>query len=163
MTRIDRQTIQYRPVRADDHEFLAALYASTRTEEMKFVPWPEEQKAQFLAMQFHAQTEHYVDQYDASGFFVIEEDGRLVGRLYRELQDNDIHLIDIALIPEMRGSGLGTILLQEILDEAKAAGYTVSIYVEHFNPAKRLYDRLGFKEIGQNGVYHLMKWEAPAE
>ena len=163
MSTIDRQTIQYRPVRDDDRDFLAALYASTRTEEMRFVPWPEEQIQQFLAMQFAAQTDHYAEQYDPSGFFIIEQQDRPIGRLYRELQDNDIHVNDIAIIPEMRGSGLGTMLLQEILDEAKAAGNTVSIYVEHFNPAKRLYHRLGFQEIGQNGVYHLMKWEAPAE
>jgi ribosomal protein S18 acetylase RimI-like enzyme len=161
MNRIDRQNVSYRPLQDGDLPFLAALYFSTRTDEMAAVPWSPEQKAQFLMMQFEAQTVHYAEQYDPSGFFIIEHDGKSIGRLYRERQDDDIHLIDISLAPEVRGAGLGTILLQEILDEAAASGLTVSIYVEHFNPAKRLYHRLGFTEIGENGVYHLMKWEAP--
>lgn len=160
---IDRRAITLRPVRDDDRDFLAGLYASTRTEEMRQVPWTEEQKAQFLAMQFEAQTWHYGQEYDPAGFFVIEHEARPVGRLYRELQGEDVHIIDISIIPEMRGAGLGTMLLQEILDEAASQGRTASIYVEHFNPARRLYDRLGFQEIGENGVYHLMRWTAPAE
>jgi ribosomal protein S18 acetylase RimI-like enzyme len=163
MTTIDRQSITFRPVRDEDRAFMAALYASTRTEEMQYVPWEPEQKAQFLAMQFEAQTHHYAREYDPSGFFIIEQAGQPIGRLYRERQEEEIHLIDIALIPEVRGGGLGSVLLQEILDEAAAEGIAVTIYVEHFNPAKRLYQRLGFKEIGENGVYHLMRWEAPAK
>lgn len=163
MSRIDRQNVTYRPIRDEDQLFLAALYFSTRTEEMALVPWTPEQKAEFLMMQFSAQTAHYAEQYDSAGFFIIEHDGKPIGRLYRERDGDDIHLIDIALVPEMRGSGLGTILLQEILDEAASTGLTVSIYVEHFNPAKRLYQRLGFQEISENGVYHLMRWQAPAK
>jgi ribosomal protein S18 acetylase RimI-like enzyme len=162
-TTIDRQTINYRPVQDADRAFLAGLYASTRAEEMQHVPWTAEQKAQFLTMQFDAQTHHYGQEYDSSGFFIIEQDGKPIGRLYRELQGEDIHLIDISLVPEVRGGGLGTTLLREIQEEAAANGFTVSIYVEHYNPAKRLYHRLGFREIGENGVYHLMRWEKPAE
>jgi len=163
ITTIDRQSITYRPVRDDDRDFLAALYASTREEEMQYVPWTPEQKAEFLEMQFRSQTMHYADEYDASGFFVIEQSGRPIGRLYRELQGDDIHIIDIALIPETRGAGLGTMLVKEILDEAAGQGLTVSIYVEHFNPAKRLYQRLGFQEVDENGVYHRMRWHGPAK
>jgi ribosomal protein S18 acetylase RimI-like enzyme len=160
---IDRQSVRYRPLRDDDTEFLASLYASTRTEEMKLVPWTEEQKVAFLRMQFDAQTYHYHQEYDRSGFFIVEQDGAPVGRLYRERQADDIHVIDISIIPELRGRGLGTMLLREILDEAAGAGLTVSIYVEHYNPAKRLYHRLGFQEVGENGVYHLLKWQATRE
>jgi ribosomal protein S18 acetylase RimI-like enzyme len=159
MTRIDRNEVTFRAQRDEDRPFLAALYFSTRAEEMAMVPWTPEEKAQFLMMQFEAQTLHYGENYEPSGFFIIEHNATPIGRLYRERQGNDIHLIDIALIPEARGCGLGTQLLQEILDEAAAAGLTVTIYVEHFNPAKRLYHRLGFKEVGENGVYHLMKWD----
>lgn len=161
MSKIDRTTVTFRPIVESDQPFLAELYSSTRTEEMQQVPWTPEQKAQFLAMQFHAQTTHYAEHYDTSDFFVIEQEGRAIGRLYFDRQPDDVCIVDITLIPEMRGSGLGTVLLREILDEAAASGKTVSIHVEYFNPARHLYDRLGFKEIGTSGVYFHMRWTPP--
>jgi RimJ/RimL family protein N-acetyltransferase len=163
MSTIDRQSVTYRPIREDDRPFLAALYASTRADEMQVVPWTEEQKAQFLAMQFHAQTVYYAEHYNVEDFFIIEHDGRAIGRLYLDHQPEDVCIVDIALLPEVRGGGLGTVLLQEILDDAAGKEKTVSIHVEHFNPAKRLYQRFGFEEKGTNGVYHHMIWTPPAK
>ena len=163
MTTIDRQTVTFRPVREDDADFLFRLYCSTRQEEMQTVPWSEEMKQQFLRMQFSAQTAYYDEQFDRDGFSIIQQDTRPIGRLYVHRDSEDFHIIDIALLPEMRGGGLGTILLREILAEAASVGLTVSIYVEHFNPAKHLYHRLGFQENGENGVYHRMVWSGPAE
>lgn len=163
MSRIDRQTVIYRPITEDDRPFLTALYASTRADEMQQVPWTDEQKAEFLAMQFHAQSVYYAEHYNTDDFFVIEQEGRPIGRLYLDHQPTDVCIVDIALIPELRGGGLGTVLLQEILDDAASKGKTVSIHVEYFNPAKRLYDRFGFQEKGTNGVYFEMIWTPPAK
>jgi RimJ/RimL family protein N-acetyltransferase len=160
MTAIDRQSIAFRPIREDDRDFLFHLYASTRAEEMKLVPWTEEQKEQFVRMQFHAQTTYYAEQYDPGQFFIIEQDGKPVGRLYFDRSAEEISIVDITLAPKMRGAGLGSLLLQEILDEAAGSGKAVVIHVEHFNPAMRLYLRLGFRHVATNGVYHLMRWEA---
>jgi len=159
MTAIDRHSISYRPIREDDREFLYRLYASTRAEEMKLVPWTDGEKEQFVRMQFHAQTMHYADQYDTSEFFIIEQNGSPIGRLYFDQRPDEVSIVDITLLPETRGAGLGTMLLQEILDEAGRIGKAVVIYVEHFNPARRLYERLGFRHVDTNGVYHLMRWE----
>jgi RimJ/RimL family protein N-acetyltransferase len=160
MTVVDRQSIAYRPIREDDREFLYRLYASTRAEEMKMVPWTEAEKEQFVRMQFHAQTTHYADQYDTNEFFIIEQNGRPIGRLYFDRGPEEVCIVDITLLPENRGAGLGTMLLQEILDEAQLSARRVEIYVENFNPAKRLYERLGFRHVDTNGVYHLMRWES---
>ena len=157
MTAINRDAIRFRPRRDDDREFLYTLYASTRAEEMKAVPWSDEQKEQFVRMQFHAQTVHYDDAYDPAGFTVIEENGRPIGRLYIDRQPDVIHIVDITLLPEKRGAGLGTVLLQEILDEGARTGAAVTIHVEHFNPALNLYRRLGFVHVASEGVYYLMK------
>jgi ribosomal protein S18 acetylase RimI-like enzyme len=89
---------------------------------------------------------------------VIEVDGTPAGRLYVHRREREIRLMDIALLPEFRGSGLGTALLSGLFAEAAAAGKTVTIHVEMYNPALRLYERLGFKKIGEHGVYHLMEW-----
>ena len=59
--------------------------------------------------------------------------------------------MDIALLPEYRGRGIGTALLEELLVEADATGRRVTIHVERFNPARRLYERLGFVEAGDPG------------
>ena len=67
---------------------------------------------------------------------------------------------DIALLPEHRGAGIGGRLLQDLLTEAAASGKRVSIHVERFNPAMRLYERLGFTKQEEVGVYFRMEWSA---
>lgn len=161
MSTIDRASIAYRKRREEDEDFLFRLYASTREEEMKVVPWSDEQKDQFLRLQFRAQSVYYDEQYDVDEFFIIEREGRPIGRLYLDKQPEDWHIVDIALLPEARGAGLGTVLLREILDQAASADRAVTIHVENFNPARRLYERLGFDHVDTNGVYHLMRWNAP--
>jgi RimJ/RimL family protein N-acetyltransferase len=154
--------IQLRPIAATDEPFLFVLYASTRAEELAPVPWTEEQKRAFLEMQFRAQTIHYRTHYSSAQFLVIEDGGEPIGRLYLHRQPDDIRIVDISLLPQFRGAGIGTKLLKDVLAEGEAAGKTVSIHVESFNPAMRLYERLGFRHIDDNGVYHRMEWRAPA-
>ena len=158
ITVLSRDAIHYRPFTLEDVPFLRYLYGTTREDEMRMVPWTDEQKAQFLDMQFDAQKNHYEDYYGHAQFLVIETGGTSIGRLYVYRDEEEIHILDIALLPHYRGRGLGRILLQELLDEGRASRRKVTIYVEHFNPARHLYDRLGFKHIDTNGVYHFMVW-----
>lgn len=67
-------------------------------------------------------------------------------------------VIDIALFPAYRGHGIGKSLLEDILAYAAKIGKRVEIYVEAMNPAKRLYDRLGFKTIEEGQIYLKMEW-----
>ena len=161
MMRADmRDQIRFRPKTEADLPFMAQLYASTRVEEMNSVPWTDEQKAAFLDMQFRAQTEHYDTYYSTCDFLIIEKEGVPVGRLYIDRFPEGIHIVDIALTPEFRGSGIGTMLLREIMAEAGESNRPVTIYVEAYNPALRLYQRLGFKHVDSNGVYNKMRWDA---
>jgi ribosomal protein S18 acetylase RimI-like enzyme len=153
-------SIRLRPRRDDDRPFLATLYASTRQQEMAMIDWTDDQKRAFLQWQFDAQTVHYDEHYVGADFLVIEQDGVPIGRLYIDRREDEIEVIDIALLPECRGSGLGSCLLHDVLREAEQSGKRVMIYVENFNPARRLYDRLGFQHLDTNGVYHMMKWTA---
>jgi ribosomal protein S18 acetylase RimI-like enzyme len=152
--------ISLRPITPEDEAFLAALYASTRTEELAQTNWSEEQKAMFCRMQFNAQTTDYQRNYPEASFQIIERDGVAAGRLLVLRSDEKIHVIDIALMPEHRGAGIGTKFLRELQDEAKAAGKPLSIHVERFNPARRLYDRLGFQQVEEKGVYFLLEWSS---
>jgi ribosomal protein S18 acetylase RimI-like enzyme len=153
--------IRLRPFTDDDLEFLFDVYASTRTEELSVVPWDETQKQEFLRMQFRAQHVHYQEHYADASFDVIELDGVRAGRLYVQRRDGEHRIVDIALLPEHRGGGVGSTLLAGLLEEADAAGRRVSIHVEHQNPARSLYERLGFTIIDDTGVYHLMERQPP--
>ncbi|MEA2416667.1 MAG: hypothetical protein QOI58_3324 [Thermoanaerobaculia bacterium] len=151
-------SIRLRPRSEADTPFLATLYASTRVAELALTNWTDEEKVAFLNMQFHAQTIHYDQYYGEADKLIIEKDGVPIGRLYVDRGPIEIEIVDIALLPQFRGGGLGTRLLRDILREGEESGRPVRIYVEHFNPARHLYDRLGFQHIDTNGVYHLMKW-----
>ncbi|MCU1349273.1 MAG: acetyltransferase, partial [Acidobacteria bacterium] len=92
--------------------------------------------------------------------WVIERDGLPIGRLYLNYLPDDLRIVDIALAPEARGQRVGGTILEQLLADAVASGRGVSIHVEMQNPALRLYERLGFRPVDQNGVYLLMRWKA---
>ena len=153
--------LKFRPVADSDLPFLAQVYASTRAEEIAVVPWSAQQKAAFLDMQFRAQHSHYQQHYPAAERLVILRRAEQLGRLYLDRGEREHSIIDIALLPDYRRRGYGTALLQDLLDEAAAAGKAVEIYVEKFNPALRLYRRLGFVPVEEQGVYDRMRWTPP--
>jgi len=146
-----------RPARPEDREFLLSVYASTRTGELAPVPWTDEQKAAFLKMQFDAQDAHYRAHYEGATYDVIEVDGVPAGRLYLHRRPREIRLVDIALLPSFRGTGIGTRLLAELIAESKERGVPLTIHVEMSNPARRLYERLGFAPVEEHGVHLLME------
>ncbi len=122
------------------------------------VPWTEQEKADFLLFQFDAQHKYYMEHFPQAEFDLILLDDKPIGRLYIDRREDEIRLIDIALLPDHRGSGLGGAIMQDILAEGAAANLLVRIHVEENNPAMRLYLRLGFEKIEEQGVYHLMEW-----
>jgi ribosomal protein S18 acetylase RimI-like enzyme len=151
--------ISYRPAIDEDLPLLALVYASTRTEELALTGWPDELKQQFLAHQFDAQHVEYRRRFPAAEWLVIEHEGVGIGRLYIDEDDKRFHIIDIALLPAARGSGFGGAILADIQSQAALSGKPVVIHVENFNPARQLYDRLGFIRIEtDNAVYDLMEW-----
>lgn len=154
--------LTFQPFTNSDLPFLARLYASTRTEELAVTDWSDAQKAAFLDMQFQAQHAHYEQHYRSADRLVIRREATPVGRLYLARWATEHRIVDIALVPEHRGQGLGTALLCDLLDEAAAAGKTVSIHVETFNRAYGLYRRLGFQKVGDYGAYDLIRWNPPA-
>jgi ribosomal protein S18 acetylase RimI-like enzyme len=151
----------FRPIEATDEELLYRIYASTRTAELAPVPWTDEQKESFLRMQFRAQSLDYAANYPDAEFLIILVDGEPAGRLYLHSTSDDLHIVDIALLPAHRGAGLGGALLEDIQARAAREGKPLRIHVEHFNPALRLYERLGFRHTADSGIYFLMEWRAP--
>ena len=150
-----------RPVSADDLPFLCAVYASTREQELTAVAWDAAQKAAFLDMQFRAQHTYYLAHYPDAAFDVILINHQPAGRLYIDRATSEIRIVDIALLPEWCNRGIGSALINVLQGEAAAAGKPLRIHVERFNPALKLYERLGFHSIADRGVYLFMEWSAP--
>jgi ribosomal protein S18 acetylase RimI-like enzyme len=154
---LDNQ-IALRPATPGDDAFLRAVYASTRSDELAVTDWSEEQKAAFCTQQFTAQAAHYRAHYPTAEYNVIEFEQQPAGRLYLDRWTREIRIMDIALLPAFRGRGIGSYLLEQLKEEARAVGKLLSIHVEKFNPALRLYQRHGFTQREDKGVYLLMEW-----
>jgi ribosomal protein S18 acetylase RimI-like enzyme len=146
-----------RAVRADDRTFLLALYATAREEELRLLDWSPAQREAFLRQQFDAQDHHYRTNYPGATLDVVLLDGQPVGRLYVARWASEMRIMDIALMPGYRDAGVGTGLLRAVIAEAEEARKKVSIHVEQFNPALRLYERLGFVPVAEHGVYLLLE------
>jgi GNAT superfamily N-acetyltransferase len=160
--RLERQAadlgLTLRPEVAADRAWLEHLYATVRWEEPGVADLPPDIKSVFLTQQFAAQYAHYDTAYRPySDFRIIERGGTPVGRLYLFANHDDVRIVDIALLPECRGQGIGHALIATVIEDARANGQTVSIHVEQFNPAQRLYRRLGFRDVHLQGTYILMR------
>jgi ribosomal protein S18 acetylase RimI-like enzyme len=149
--------VRLRPVSDADRAFLVELYASTREDELAQVEWDEGVKHAFVEQQFSGQDAHYRGNYPGATLDVIEVDGSRAGRLYVHRGPSDMRIMDIALMPEFRGRGIGTSVLRSLIEEADASARKLSIHVEMNNPARSLYERLGFSPAGEHGVYVLME------
>ena len=159
MTRNRAGAITLRPITPEDEGFLFEVYASVRREELAQVPWDEAQQHAFLTFQFNAQHQHYQREFADAAFDVVLDDGVPVGRLYVDRRADEIRILDIALLLEHRGRGIGNALLGPLLAEAEAAGKPVRIFVEsHLPRARRFFERLGFEEAENHGVSVLMAW-----
>jgi ribosomal protein S18 acetylase RimI-like enzyme len=152
--------VALRPIRDADAPFLFRVYAGTRAEELALVPWSDEQKAAFVAQQFAAQTAHYAQHYAGMSADVVLVDDVPAGRLLVSRWADEIRIVDISMLPELRGRGAGSVLLRRLLEEAAAAGKRVSIHVERQNRALGLYERLGFRRVDEehDAIYVRMEW-----
>jgi ribosomal protein S18 acetylase RimI-like enzyme len=146
------------PATAADEALLFEIYASTRAEEMALVPWSEEQKRAFVMMQFTAQQQHYRKEHPDARHDIIMRHDRPVGRLYVARKDGEIEILDITLLPQERNAGIGSHLMRELINEAEQSQSALRIYVESFNPSLRLFERLGFSRIRDEGIHFLMEW-----
>jgi ribosomal protein S18 acetylase RimI-like enzyme len=150
--------VSLRPEQPGDEAFLFAVYASTRLEELAITGWDEATCTAFLNMQFRAMRMGYGSAFPKADFSVVLLDGHPVGRMVVDRPSDEIHLVDLALLPENRNRGIGTALMRDLLDEAQNTGKPVHLRVLKGSPANRLYQRLGFKQTEDNDIDILMEW-----
>lgn len=149
-----------RPVAAHDQEFLLAVYASTRAQELAQVQWEEGQLEAFVKWQFEMQRREYNARFPDADYHVIEIDGQPVGRIWIGRSNDEIRLLDIALLPDFQNRGAGTLLVNYLIDEARSTGKRLRHMVFVLNDnAARFYERLGFGVIEDLGGYKHMEWK----
>jgi GNAT superfamily N-acetyltransferase len=155
-----------RPATEEDYAEMVGVYASTRAAELAQVTWWDDaQKLAFCRMQYEAQKSEYDSRYPDAQYDVILLEGRTAGRLWVGRDDEQIRLLDIALLPWAQGQGVGTVLVRSLVGEARATGKRLRHMVFIMNEgARRLYERLGFVVFEEAGGSHLhMEWRGESE
>lgn len=151
--------VSLRPVTDADQEFLIGVYADSRAAELAQVDWDDSQKDAFIRWQYAMQKQEYETRYPSARYEIILVDGTPAGRLWVGTDEKQIRLLDIAILREFQNRGVGTILLQQLMDEATRANKALRHMVFMLNDnANRLYERLGFKTIEDVGGYMHMEW-----
>ena len=141
----------------DDEEFLFQLYSSTR-DDLGTLGLPQEQLVPLLRMQYAALVAGYSQKYPAATHHIIEFDGLRVGRLLVERRPGEILGIDLAVLPEFRGRGIGGSVIRWLIEEAEERGRAFVLHVARHNPALRLYRRLGGEITHDTGTHFRIEW-----
>jgi len=152
-------TLTLRPVTPDDDAFLLALYESTRDQELSQVEWPPGQREMFVRWQFDLQRKEYSSRFPDARYYVLVFDGEQAGRIWIGENDEQIRLLDIAILPEYQNRGAGTLLLRWLIEKAnkKQKPLRHMVFVLN-NDADRFYERLGFTMIEDLGGYRHMEY-----
>jgi ribosomal protein S18 acetylase RimI-like enzyme len=152
--------VRLRPERADDREFRFRLFCESRQPEFALLLTPPDYQ-KIMAHQFHAQTVGYNAQFPQARFDIIELDGQPIGRIVVDRPGPLLHIVDQAIVPELRNRGIGTAIMRALMDEARRAGIPVQLEVASENdPSLKLYLRLGFVPIETVPLYIRLEWPA---
>jgi ribosomal protein S18 acetylase RimI-like enzyme len=153
------KNLDLQPVGTADDGFLLALYQSTRATEMVSVPWSDEQKRAFLKGQFEAQRLDYTTRFPSAEHSIIVSDDEPIGRIWIDRRDEEIRLLDIAILPRWQNAGIGTTLLEQLQHQAAETGRPLrhSVYATN-HEALRFYRRLDFIVVEGFETHMLMEW-----
>jgi len=76
-------------------------------------------------------------------------------------RDAELFISSIELLPECQNRGIGTHLIKTVIQDAEAKGKRVALQVLKVNPARQLYERLGFVMTGETATHILMARSKP--
>jgi ribosomal protein S18 acetylase RimI-like enzyme len=146
MTDVGARSVRLRPATDADLPYLLALREQTMTAHQVAsgsIP-SDSEREQRVRFRFDCAS---IIEHDAkpAGLFKVSRDGL------------DWQLIQIQLAPELQGQGIGQALIMKLCDEARTSGASLSLHVLYANPARRLYERLGFRVVGEQDHGYLMR------
>ncbi|MFC5649785.1 GNAT family N-acetyltransferase [Paenibacillus solisilvae] len=151
--------METRTAAREDDLFLCEVYSSTRLEEVSAWGWEDKDCKAFLSMQWRMQTNSYQLQFPDSENLILSYEGTDAGRMMLNKAAEKIHLIDISLLPPFRNRGIGTSILKNLQQEALMNQQIIELHVTPYNPARRLYERLGFQLSESLDFYWKMVWK----
>lgn len=135
--------IKFRQATDADLSFLDAVYTTCMKKHVERIyPW---------------KSELFSQNFEPSLTQVIIVNGVEVGMVRVSQENNELYLGDIAILPAFQNQGIGTAIIQGILDDAMARNLSVRLRVLKQNPAKRLYKRLGFVTLAETETHYIMR------
>ena len=149
--------VELRPISPSDRPFLLRLFADLRRPAFLEIGWSGADLEVLLESQFKLQSSAYASRYPDGEFLLVLEAGQPIGRLYMASLPEELRVVDLALVEPARGRGIGTHLLQLVCRRADAERRLVRFYVEVRNRAQRLYERMGFRPVAEEGPYRLLE------
>ena len=140
-----------RPVVESDQAFLYALHRATMREVIeKTWGWDE-----------GWQCSEFERRLGACATSVIEISGKAAGGLWLESRPDSLHIVELQLLPEMQGKGIGSAVVRHVIQEGARLGLPVTLSVVPANSrANHLYERLGFKVSGVEAPFVHMRYQA---
>jgi GNAT superfamily N-acetyltransferase len=140
-----------RPARPEDFDFCARLYFSGMDEIIRE-----------LKLDMALQTADLRARWDAAEVEIITSDGEDVGWMQSSIQGDARFLAQIFIDAPFQRRGIGTDIIHRLIDRANHAGQPVTLGVVKTNPARRLYERLGFRITHEDDRKFYMRREADA-
>lgn len=145
-----------RPANSADEDFLKDLFTDARRDDFEAAGLPFEQVKLLLGMQYAAQKQSYEAAFPNAKHEIIEFEGEKAGRLLTAQNEAETHLVDISILRNFRGRGIGSYFLEKLKKENSAV--SLSVFKNNAG-AIRLYERHGFRIAGDDGMYYRMEWK----
>ncbi len=152
MSNISNQEVPYtlRSAAEGDFELLRQLHGTTlRPYVEKIWGWNDEQQLKLLR-----------ERFDPDKIKIIQKDRIDIGVLQVEHRSGEVFLGNVLLHPEFQNKGLGTAIVGDVINDANKMQLPVTLTVLRPNPAKALYERLGFRVTAEDSVRFFMKRES---
>jgi ribosomal protein S18 acetylase RimI-like enzyme len=160
MAAVNPADISLRSATAADEQFLKRVHDAARHWEFAFLlqSGDAELYHKIMAQQYESQHRFYFATYDTAHYGIIQWTDRPIGRLYVDYRDDEVRILDIAVLPDYRGRGIGRIVMRGVCLEAAMRRLPVRLHVHYLSRATLFYQRLGFQRIGTDGPSHVMEW-----
>jgi ribosomal protein S18 acetylase RimI-like enzyme len=150
--------ITLRPESPQDEPFIRQLVLETIASELGTPAWPEPMRSHLLGVQYAGRRQSHGVNYPDAASHVIAADGADAGWVVVNTLPDEVRVVDIMVLPALRGRGIGNAVLRFIMAAAAEAGTPVRLNVYITNHAAiRLYERLGFRRIGGDEAQHFME------